>query len=407
MCTEQGFRRTCVSAILENERSVASAPLSRQFDQLILGPSRVHRFEKPVVIVIDALDEGYDLELLKIICEGIPRLPGSFRIFITSRPEDEIITDLLDPAHIQWRSIDIHGSTNQADIAVYAEERLRYVASRKRLGANWPGPELAHEFRVKAEGLFIWVYVVSEYLSNRKTYDSAGKLLSSLRIPSLSGHPAEAKMDELYAAILSNCDWSDEDFVEMYKVAVGSIVVLKTPMSASALQSLHRANPTLQICEVLRPLSSLFTGLMGGNQLIRVLHISLRDFLTCRAQATSGFTRFYIDEKDHSRLGLLCLRVLNDDLDTDIPGTDYLTGAWCRNTAYSGIPHLGGSVVCLQVLVRTRSRSGEPMFLDALRKFLSTRLIRWMEVLNSKGQFEGLGKVRDWLQVCDTIHHVS
>ena len=395
-----------ITTAIEGDRSIVSASISRQFDELILGPSHLHRFDKPVVIVIDALDEGYDLELLKIIRDKVPMLPGSFRIFITSRPEDEIITDLLDAAHIHWRSIDIHGSTNQADIAVYAEDRLRYVASRKRLGPDWPGPELANEFRAKAEGLFIWVYVVSEYLSSRKTYDPTSKLLSFLHNRSLLGHPAEVKMDELYAEILSNCDWSDQEFVEMYNVAVGSIMVLRTPITASALQSLHRANPSLQICEVLRPLNSLFTGLMGGNQLIRVLHMSLRDFLTCRAQTTPSFTRFYVDEKDHSqRMALLCLRVLNDDLDADIPGTGYLTRP---RRDHEGLPHILESDVSGALwyscrfwpehVVEVESPVSD-MFLDALRKFLSTRLIRSVEVLSSRGQFQGLGKVRNWLEV--------
>src|SRR6202795_2608035 len=138
-----------ISNVLEGDRSVASASSSRQFDQLILGPCHNHQFDKPVVIIIDALDEGYDLDFLQIICDKVPKLPGWFRIFITSRPEDEIVTDLSDAAHIQWRSIDIHGETNQADVTVYAEARLRYVASRKRLGAGWPGPQLEHEVRIK------------------------------------------------------------------------------------------------------------------------------------------------------------------------------------------------------------------------------------------------------------------
>jgi len=161
------------------------------------------------------------------------------------------------------------------------------MSTRKRL--DWPDAELRREFRVKAEGLFIWVYAVSEYLSNRWTFDPTSKLISFLRNPNLSGHPAEAKMDELYAEILSNCDWSDEDFVEMYRLAVGSIMVLKTPLSAHALQSLHRSNLSLPICEVLRPLSSLFTGLTNENQCIRALHLSLRDFLTSRSQSTPEF----------------------------------------------------------------------------------------------------------------------
>jgi hypothetical protein len=34
----------------------------------------------------------------------------------------------------------------------------------------------------------------------------------------------------------------------------------KTPLSSSALQSLHREYPTLDVNEILRPLSSVLTG---------------------------------------------------------------------------------------------------------------------------------------------------
>jgi hypothetical protein len=34
-----------------------------------------------------------------------------------------------------------------------------------------------------------------------------------------------------------------------------------------------------------------------------------------------------------------------------------------------------------------------------LRKVMSTRLMHWMEVVTSKGKFQGLQEVRNWLQV--------
>jgi hypothetical protein len=48
-----------ICTVLEANRSVASAPLTRQFDEFILGFSHVFPLNKPIVIVIDALDEGY------------------------------------------------------------------------------------------------------------------------------------------------------------------------------------------------------------------------------------------------------------------------------------------------------------------------------------------------------------
>src|SRR3984957_13370737 len=101
-----------INLILENDRSLAWASPSRQFDQLVLAPSLIHRFARPIVIVIDALDEGYSPELLNILCNEIPKLPGSFRIFLTSRPENHIVIALSHAAHVHQRSIDISGDAN-------------------------------------------------------------------------------------------------------------------------------------------------------------------------------------------------------------------------------------------------------------------------------------------------------
>jgi hypothetical protein len=45
--------------------------------------------QKRVVIVIDALDEGYNTDLLAILRDQVPKLLITFRIFLTSRAEEE------------------------------------------------------------------------------------------------------------------------------------------------------------------------------------------------------------------------------------------------------------------------------------------------------------------------------
>jgi hypothetical protein len=76
-----------ISQALKDGRSVASAGQTRQFKQLIL----------------------------KILRNQVPKLPGSFRFLITSRPTDEIRTDLLSVDHIRYGSLDIYGNINQRD----------------------------------------------------------------------------------------------------------------------------------------------------------------------------------------------------------------------------------------------------------------------------------------------------
>jgi hypothetical protein len=149
-----------------NDRSVASAGQSRQFDELVLKPVRQHRIGTPVVIVIDVLDEGCDRETLSTLRNQVPKLPGTVRILVTSRPTDDIRTDLLNTDHVRYQSLDIHGSNNQRDIALHIRDRLDYISSRRRLGADWPGEKRIDDLTRQAEGLFVWASTVSEYLLN-------------------------------------------------------------------------------------------------------------------------------------------------------------------------------------------------------------------------------------------------
>src|ERR1700751_3600112 len=114
---------------------------------------------------------------------------------------------------------------------------------------------------------------MSEYLSNHRTFYPTEKLKSLLSNTSGAGLPAKAKMDKLYADILLTCDWSDQKFLEMYDLVVGSIVAAKSPLTVSGIQSLH-GKSQMEILQVLRPLNSVFTGIDEDGQYVRIIHAS-------------------------------------------------------------------------------------------------------------------------------------
>jgi len=85
-------------------------------------------------------------------------------VSLSPRPTDDIRTDLLNAPHVRYRSLDIHGDTNQRDIALYIRDRLHYVSSRRQLRVDWPGEQRINEFTRQAGGLFVWVSTISKYL---------------------------------------------------------------------------------------------------------------------------------------------------------------------------------------------------------------------------------------------------
>jgi hypothetical protein len=393
-----------ISLVLEKDRSLASACQSRQFDQLILEPALIHYIGRPVVIVIDGFDEGHNLETLEVLRDKVPKLPRNFRVVLTSRPLDDIVTNLAEKGHVQQMSLDIHGDKNERDISLYIRHRLHYISSQKRLPADWPGAQRTNDFITRAEGLFVWVFTVSEYLRTVTYPDKKFSMLLYER--NLWGMPAEAKMDALYADILSSCDWSDNDFIQDYQLLMGSILAVKTPLSSSALQSLHRNNTALDVCEGLRPLSALLTGVFHKDQPIQILHLSFRDFLTSRAQKFPVHKHFRVEQDHNERLAFLCLRVLNEDLTSHTPGTGYLSTIDTK-----GIPSFDKSDVS-EVLwyacrfwtehIITIEHPVSENLLDSLRKFLKSKLNPWMEVLVTRYPFQTLSKVQAWIQVGTT-----
>ena len=117
-----------ISLAIESDRSLATASISRQFGPLIMVPCLRYPADRPVVIVIDALDEGYNNELLEILRDDIPKLPGTFWIFLTFRAMEDINMFLAEATHVCLQMIDIHEQTNLGDIAIYVRHGLKNVA---------------------------------------------------------------------------------------------------------------------------------------------------------------------------------------------------------------------------------------------------------------------------------------
>lgn len=390
------------TALNETDPSLPSASPSRQFDELIAIPVNRYAIKGPVVIVIDALDEGYDLECLEILRDGIPKLPVTFRLVVMSRPNEDIAADLAASPHVHSRSIDIHGARNQEDIATYVRHRLRYIASRKRLGETWPNSQITTDFIVKSEGLFNWVATVSEYLSLVTTTYPERKLKKLLYERNVAGLPAEAKMDKLYAEILEAYDWSDEDFVADFRLLVGAIMAAKTPLSASALQALHQDHADLNVNESLRLLGSLLTGTTEEDTPIRILHLSFRDFLTSRAHSSPSFVRYAVDERERSQyLAFRCLILMNENLRTTTPGVDLLLLPLSEGA--SEVPPIPEALLYACRFwtehVLDIVHPVEDTLLEAIRDFSRQHIQSWLEVIITHHRFQTLSGVRKWVQV--------
>jgi hypothetical protein len=222
--------------------------------------------------------------------------------------------------------------------------------------------------------------VVSEYL--HKSINPEVKLKSLLSNHGSLNQNPEKKMDDMYSTIILRCDqWDDEDFVKGYNLVIGAIMAAKTPLSMSTLQSLHCHDDLVWIHDYLNPLASLFGSLESDKTPVKILHHSLKDFLTIRAQSSSLVDqKLFLNEKEHSeRLGLLCLKVMNEDSEKCGPAVGCLKNA----RELEGVPDIGENIVSEELLYTcnfwiahvVKIEIPEAHLVDELGKFLSKYVV--------------------------------
>ncbi|KAB5591451.1 hypothetical protein CTheo_5096 [Ceratobasidium theobromae] len=394
--------RTRICAVIEADRGLPYAPISRQFEELVLQQTQNLPIEHTLVVILDALDEGCNDDLLRILCSDVSRLPSWLRLVLTSRMYHEL-GDLPLKPHVRLIELDIDGQENMGDIAIFIPYRLKQVAERHELEDDWPGEQLALLFEARAGGLFLWVATICDFLCTRT--DPTAELQKLLSISSLNTS-AEAKMDRLYTTILQACDWTDEEFAEGYQRLVGAVVATKVPLTISALSKLFDRTSLVGNL-LLRQLSPLLTGLSKTEHTsrpARFLHQSLRDFLTLRATQSEESRIFAIDEKAHSRtLADLCLQCLNKDLNSSLPDAGFLTKS---NSQSHGIPSPLGEIseamwyACrfwIDHLTDVDPTSSGPIF-GLLCKFLEEKFTYWIGIKTVHGKYESISSLVKWME---------
>ncbi|QRV88514.1 hypothetical protein RhiJN_16532 [Ceratobasidium sp. AG-Ba] len=396
-----------IGALIEKDWSLPSAPISRQFTELVVQSCQGHSFDKPIVIVIDGLDEGWNDALIHALRDGVPDLPANFRIFLTSRMRPEL-DSLCRSEHVLWLELDIGTKDNMDDIALFIPHHLQRLAGDRNLGQDWPGKSLQKKFTAKAGGLFLWVVTVCDYLRTREDPTKELKKLLSATEP--SGDTAETRMDKLYAVILNSFDWDDDGFIKSYRDLMGTVLVTKRPMSVAVMEELLCQWPLAKDF-TLQSLSPLLTGMRRVDHLktpVRPLHQSLRDFLNSRTTNE----KFRVNSKERGQqLAILCIQILNSELSDSIPGTGFLSHKKGQKTILDGITEHRADIsealwyACQFWPDHVLDVYQPDVIGEGLLRFLDTKIVLWMEVISILGEYRGLKEVRVWIE--DKLPHMA
>ena len=309
--------RKAIISTLESDPKLATASFTTHFKKLIQGPLRSNppSSGRPMVVIIDALDEcdrgSFEL-LADILCEEIPRLASSIKFFVTSRQVD-LVDRYLSSDSVQRLPIDLADEANIRDCATYVHSQLEKLSkAHPKSGILDNKDVLAQEITSRADGLFIWISTIFNYLKEK----SGDPLVTMRKLldmgASRKSAPAEKMMDELYTSILGRCDWEDDDFIHDYPIVLGAIMASERPLSLTAWDSI--LSPFLQstVERTVVELSPLLIGVRERQRPIHILHQSFRDFVVDHA---AGGKQYIVETgKAHERMALRCFQIVNAEL---------------------------------------------------------------------------------------------
>jgi WD40 repeat protein len=139
---------------------------------------------RPVVVIIDALDEcgglegpsSSDRKTLQQALKRWPRLPEHLKLVVTSRGEGDItriLSDISTPIDIPSGNSVTDNPQAQAsidvseDVRTFLEERFREIrASLTLLPPNWPGEDAVDNMVLRAAGNFMWATTTAKFIES-------------------------------------------------------------------------------------------------------------------------------------------------------------------------------------------------------------------------------------------------
>ena len=250
------------------------------------------------------------------------------RVFLTSRPEIPIRYGLHQIPEAEHRDFVLHNispSIVDHDISIFFEYNLKLIGQEHCLDACWPGEEITRRLIQIAGGLFIWAATVCRFIHEGKRF-TARRLDTILWSSGSAPTALEKHLDEICTTVLKQSaalEYTDEEKEEVYcmlRKALGSIVILLSPLSASSLSKLLSIKKEA-IDKTLNDLHSVLDAPKDQSQPLRLHHPSFRDYLLSKNRCKDP--DFWVDEKQAQQmLADSCIRLMSISLKQDICGLD-------------------------------------------------------------------------------------
>jgi NACHT domain len=383
-------RRIMIAKLEEEEFHLVTNNIEMLFRHFIheplLGSVDIPTARSPVV-VIDALDECGGLEgqnsthrrqLIETL-RNWSRLPGKFKLVVTSRGENDIERLFSATSHhpIEISAGQTVNARSSSDIRIFLTERFRQIAERypRSLSPTWPGPQIVNKLTERAAGLFIWAETVVKFIT-------LGEPQRRLKLVFEDGEAGD--IDELYKQVLSNVfQRPRKNDIDDLRSIVGTIIFAKAPLSFSSLAQLLSANTSTveHICNALQ-------SILDSTRMLQFHHQSFVDFMLNKDKCPQ---EYLIDPHDqHHSLVLACLQTMRDNLRFNICNIE---SSYLRNDDIPDLASRADKHIPLHLFYSScwwASHLSEIEFdvttLGRLQFFTRNQFLAWLEVLSIKKQ---------------------
>ncbi|CAG9987652.1 unnamed protein product [Clonostachys byssicola] len=325
---------------IENQSDIFKKVIGDQLDQLIIEPitqCQAIRGQRPIVIIIDALDEcerEADIRsLIQLLTRSKIAQVSYLRILLTSRPELPIRLgfSLADSESFQSFTLhDIPDEIIRKDIHTFllfhlSKIRVEYNASDisydRKLGPDWPGNEMTQTLLGMSVPLFIFAATVCRFIGDH-VYGHPDKLLNEVLDFGTKSQESQPQLDKTYFPVVNQLiagrsPKHQQRILQRFRLIVGSMILLATPLSKQTLAKLLGIEDD-GIDHLLDGLHSVINVPSAPKSPLRLFHLSFRDFLLDLDKKDSPF---WVDEtKAHAHLASRSLITLDETLKQNICG---------------------------------------------------------------------------------------
>lgn len=420
-----GLHELIIQAMEQSNDTRLNLTMGEQFTSFIVTPLQEFASICPfvtVVLVIDALDEcPADIRpsFLSAISAGVPLLPSTVKVYLTSRPQVDVRQCLkaLEPLTIP---VTVGIGMDDGDIEYFLRHELERISKAAGLGKTWSTIQIkrdASALASKAGGLFQWARLLTSLLVNRVQPRDVVLRILDVKTSSTS----EVNLDGLYtealdialprAEVASDINLGT---VTLYRQVIGTVLAAKQPLTLSGICFLLKADSDDARSAIQALLVNLGSVLVlhrirGGALVVRVGHPSFRDYVTSQERCPPNWC---IDPHQASvQLGSRCFSVMATNLRRNIcrMGSPSATNKDVSSgTIYQYIV-TGLQYACIHAFTHVERDSGN---LRMLETFLMEKLLEWLEAMTLMGFLDTAVELMQQAlavlnQVCHTLTYFS